>query len=60
MPECPLVPIPLLRTKTFWAGLGSIAAGFAAAVQGDPVGGMVLISQGFLAIFQRNAISKAK
>jgi hypothetical protein len=48
----------LLRSKTFWAGIGSIASGIITIVEGETQAGVQLIVTGFTAIFLRDAIAK--
>ena len=49
----------LLHTKTFWAGLASIATGAGLLITGDKVNGLIFISQGLGQIFLRSALLKA-
>lgn len=49
----------LFKTKTFWAGLASIATGAGLLITGDKTNGFILISQGLGQIFLRNALLKA-
>lgn len=46
----------LLRTKTFWSGVGSIATGIGIVISGDTAQGAALIVMGILAICGRDAI----
>lgn len=48
----------LIKTKTFWLGISSIAAGVALMVAGDYPQGIPAILYGFGAIFGRDAIRK--
>ena len=50
----------LLRSKTFWTGLGSIVAGVGGMTTGEmtSVDGSQLIVLGLLAIFGRDALNK--
>lgn len=52
--------LDLLKTKTFWGGIASIATGVGAIVAGHVAEGATLIAQGFLAIFVRDGIRKAQ
>lgn len=50
-----------LKTKTFWAGLGSVLAGAATiATTGNVVAGVQMIVTGILAICGRDAITKVE
>ena len=50
----------LLKSKTFWAGLGSIVTGAGGLATGEmtSVDGIQLIILGLLAIFGRDALNK--
>jgi hypothetical protein len=48
----------LFKTKTFWAGLASIATGAGLLITGDKVNGLIFISQGLGQIFLRSALLK--
>jgi hypothetical protein len=48
----------LFKTKTFWAGVGSIATGINFFVHGNVPDGIQLILSGFSFIFVRHSISK--
>lgn len=48
----------LFKTKTFWAGLASIATGAGLIITGDKTNGLIFISQGLGQIFLRNALLK--
>ncbi len=48
----------LLKRKTFWAGLGSIATGIGMIVVGQVPEGIQMIGGGVLAIFMRDGIEK--
>ena len=50
----------LLKTKTFWGGLASIVTGAGMCFMGQIPEGAVLIGQGVIAIFVRDAIKKAE
>jgi hypothetical protein len=48
----------LLRTKTFWAGIGTIGTGVYLIVNGNVVEGIQSISGGLGMIFIRDALVK--
>ena len=50
----------LLKSKTFWTGLGSIVAGAGGMMTGEmtSVDGIQLVILGLLAIFGRDALNK--
>jgi hypothetical protein len=47
----------ILKTKTFWGGIASVATGVSLIIQGDLGNGITTIVLGTLAIFGRDAIS---
>lgn len=47
----------LIKSKTFWTGLASIATGVGLIIAGDGAAGAPLIAQGLIAIFLRQAIT---
>jgi len=46
----------LFTTKTFWAGIASIATGIGFAFGGDVPQGVQMVITGFVAIFLRDSI----
>ena len=51
----------LLKSKTFWGGIGSIVSGVSViATTGDYPSGIQLVVLGVLAIFGRDAIRKVE
>jgi hypothetical protein len=48
----------LIKSKTFWTGVASIATGVAFVVSGDVGTGAQTILGGFTAIFLRSAVKK--
>jgi hypothetical protein len=48
----------LIKSKTFWAGVGSIATGVNFFVQGNIPDGIQLILSGFSFIFVRQSLMK--
>ena len=48
----------MLKSKTFWAGLASIAGGVAIAINGDLEAGFQLVTTGLIGIFIKDAIIK--
>jgi len=50
----------LLKTKTFWGGIASIAGGIGMIIAGETSGGTQMIVIGVLAILGRDAVRKAE
>jgi len=50
----------LVKTKTFWAGLGAFVLGICRIFGGDYLGGAQNTIEGLGAIFIRDAIAKTK
>jgi hypothetical protein len=48
----------LFKTKTFWAGVGSIATGVHFVTHGNITDGIQLIISGFSFIFVRHTLTK--
>jgi len=48
----------IFKTKSFWAGVGSIASGIGVIYAGSVPEGIQLIVAGITAIFLRDAIAK--
>lgn len=48
----------LLRTKTFWTGIGTIASGIVMLVNGDTLAGVQTIAGGVAMITVRDALVK--
>ena len=48
----------IIKTKTFWAGAGSIITGIGMIIIGDKTTGLQLLFTGFSTIFMRSAINK--
>lgn len=48
----------LIRSKTFWTGIGTIAFGIYQVVQGDAANGIQSITAGAGLVFLRDAISE--
>lgn len=48
----------LFKTKTFWAGVGSIATGIHLFTHGNTTDGIQLILSGFSFIFVRHTLTK--
>jgi hypothetical protein len=51
--------LSLLTTKSFWAGLASIATGIGLIIEGQVPEGIQLIIAGIITITLRDAIAKA-
>jgi hypothetical protein len=47
----------LVRSKTFYTGIASIATGIGMCVHGDTNNGIIMIAGGFAAIFVRDSIA---
>ena len=48
----------LVKTKTFWGGIASIATGIGMIVSGDTEQGIQMITLGIISIFLRDAVRK--
>jgi hypothetical protein len=49
---------PIIKTKSFWTGAGSIVTGVGLVIIGQKADGLQLIFTGLSVIFLRNAIRK--
>lgn len=49
---------PLIKTRTFWTGAGSLLSGIGLIVTGNKADGLQLIFTGLTAIFLRSAVNK--
>lgn len=47
-----------LKSKTFWAGIASVATGIGLIVAGDVLNGINMVGMGVLAVCGRDAVSK--
>lgn len=48
----------LLKSKTFWTGIGTIIAGAVTIANGDKAAGIEMVAAGLAMIFIRDAIRK--